>query len=64
SRPETIPKSSLINHPTNYFHLNQQQQQQQQSTRNREISASSSNVSCFIDGLTILVVIGELFGVG
>ncbi|CAF4767747.1 unnamed protein product, partial [Rotaria sp. Silwood1] len=43
SRPETIPKSSLINHPTNYFHLNQQQQQQQQSTRNREISASSSS---------------------
>ncbi|CAF2932342.1 unnamed protein product [Rotaria sp. Silwood2] len=44
SRPETIPKSSLINHQTNYFHINQQQQQQQ-STRNREISASSSSSS-------------------
>ncbi|CAF1195999.1 unnamed protein product [Rotaria sordida] len=45
SRPETIPKSPLMNHQTNYFHLNQQQQQQQQqqSTRNREISASSSS---------------------
>lgn len=38
NRPETMPKPSLINHPTNYFNLNQQQ-----STRNREISASSSS---------------------
>ena len=37
ARPETMSKSSLINHQTNYFNL-----YQQQSTQNRDISALSS----------------------
>ena len=40
NRPETTPKSSVINHQTNYFNPHQQP-----SARNREVSASSTSSS-------------------